>query len=402
MKLRLRIVALGLLLVAVVAPAALADDCDTRVLPAALDVALAQTQTGEAFVQLVGRMDGYVSACPDHPWVTFMGAEFDMRAYEAVTTLNGGTPNQEAVNYLARAFQRTGVFYAASEEARKERYHVRTPSNKQADLTYRSVSEVRKSVLRGLMQVGRMGTMHPYLSGADVGPCTGWLTSDSQTVAYAIDTKADLIFLPFVDAAAEACRNPDKIGDRLPLAMKAYLYLRLVQKELVTEPGDIRARLRTAKEAEQAYLGGRKHDFFFTEFNGRELDKLMRAHGVSYGDQPALVPRELWFTPEHVSRPETIYTIALSLSDKWSPIAAGTTRDSPETVTAVRIAFNSFITALRAEGDQAGLKLETHKTLRAAIDAFQSGEVRTPEMKGVPGMPEWQYKVLMVVLPLED
>lgn len=402
MNLRLRIAALGLLLGASVTPAALADDCDTKVMPAALEVALAKTQTGEAFVQLVGKMDGYVSACPDHPWVTFMGAELDMRAYQAVTALNGGAPNQEAVNYLVRAFQRSGVFYEASEEARKERYHVRTPSNQQANLTYSSVSDVRRSVLLGLMQVGRMGTMHPYLSGADVGACTGWLTSDAQKVAYAIETKADLIFLPFVDAAAEACRNPDKIGDRLPLAMKAYLYLRLVQKELVTEPEDIRAKLRTAKEAEQAYLGGRKHDFFFTEFNGRELDKLMRAHAVSYGDQPTLVPRELWFTPQHISRPETAYTIALILSDKWSPIAAGTTRDSPETVTAMRIAFNSFITALRAEGDQAGLKMETHKTLRAAIDAFQSGEVRTDEMKGVPGMPDWQYTLLMTVLPVGE
>ena len=67
----------------------------------------------------------------------------------------------------------------------------------------------------------------------------------------------------------------------------------------------------------------------------------------------------------------------------------------------MRIAFNSAITALRAEGDQAGLKLETQKTLRAAIDAFQSGEVRTDEMKGVPGMPQWQYDVLMILLPVE-
>ena len=133
MNLRLRIAALCLLLGAAVTPAALADDCDTKVMPFALDVVLAQTQTGEEFLQLVGRMDGYVSACPDHPWVSFMGAELDMRAYQAVTSLNGGAPNQEAVSYLVRAFQRTGVYYSASEEARKERYHVRTPSNKQAN-----------------------------------------------------------------------------------------------------------------------------------------------------------------------------------------------------------------------------------------------------------------------------
>lgn len=402
MSLRLRIAALGLLLGAAVTPAALADDCDTKVMPAALDVVLAQTHTGEQFVQRLSQMDGFVSACPDHPWISFMGADLDMRAYRAVTSLNGGTPNQEAVGYLVRAFQRSGTYYSAPEEARKERYLVRTPSNNQGNLTYSSVSEVRKSALLGLMQIGRMGKVHPYLSGADVGACKGWLISDAQTVAYAIESKADLVFLPFVDAAAKACYNPESTADRLPMATRAYVYLGLVKRELVTEPEDIRAKLLIAKESEQAYLGGRKHDFFFSEFNGRDLNKLMRQHGVSYGDQPKLVPRELWFTPEHISRPETIYTIALSLSDEWSLIAAGKTSDSAEAVTAMRIAFNSFITALRAEGDQAGLKMETHKTLRAAIDAFQSGEVRTDEMKGVPGMPDWQYTLLMTVLPVEE
>lgn len=402
MNLRLRMAALGLLLGAVVTPAALADDCDSKVMPAALDVVLAQTQTGEQFAQRLSQMEGFVSTCPDHPWVSFMGAELDMRAYRAIVAGNGGAPNQEAVGYLVRAFQRSGAYYSAPEEARKERYLVRTPSNNQGNLTYSSVSEVRKSALHGLMQIARMGTMHPYLSGANVGACTGWLTSDAQTVAYAIESKADLIFLPFVDAAAKACYNPDSTADRLPMATRAYAYLGLVKKELVTEPEDIRAKLLIAKESEQAYIGGRKHDFFFSEFNGRDLNKLMRQHGVSYGDQPKLVPRELWFTHEYISSPETIYTIALSLSDKWSPMAAGTTSDSAEVVSAMRIAFNSAITALRAEGDQAGLKLETHKTLRAAINAFQSGEVRTEEMQGVPGMPDWQYTLLMTVLPVEE
>lgn len=401
MKLPLRLAALAFLAGAVLAPAAYADDCETKVVPAALDLLMEQPATGEQFGQFVGEMDGYVAACPENPWVNFMGAELDLRAYRTFTASNGGVPNQQATSYLARAFQRIGAYQTTSDDNTKDLYLVRTPKNNTGNLTYSAVSEVRKGTIHGLMQIARMGTMHPYLSGVDVGVCEGWLIPDAQTVAYAIESKADLIFLPFVDAAASACYDPDSTANRLPMAMKAYVYLRLVQKELVTEPEDIRAKLRIAKEAEQAYLGGRKHDFFFTEFNGRDLDKLMRQHAVSYGDQPKLVPRELWFTPEHISSPDTINTIALLLSDKWSLMAAGKTGDSAEVVTATRIAFNQHITALRAEGDQAGLKQETHKTLRAAIDAFQSGEVRTPEMQDVPGMPDWQYKLLMTVLPVE-
>ena len=117
--------------------------------------------------------------------------------------------------------------------------------------------------------------MHPYLSGADVGACTGWLTSDAQKVAapsiqpISFSCPSWMLLLRLAATrtrSAPVCRWPRG----LPLSSHCAEGTRHRARRYPRQA-------RTAKEAEQAYLEA-LHDFFFTEFNGRDLDKLMRAH----------------------------------------------------------------------------------------------------------------------------
>lgn len=265
---------------AAVAGPALADPCETEVLPAALGAAKVKPSNGEEFAQLLQKMEGYVAACPEHPWVNMMLATMDFLAYQALTDINDGVPNQEGVNHLLRGFVHIGKFMDGPDELRRDRFMLATPSGP-GDLRHSTAVDLRKAIITKLMQIAKMGSVHPYLSGTEPVACEGWLTSDARTVAYAIDTKEDLIFLPFVDAAAEACEAAGDTANFLPLALKAKVYAEVVEKAYVTDTDEIRRMLRSAKDAQVAYLRGRESDVFYSKSDVELLGKLMRAHAVT-------------------------------------------------------------------------------------------------------------------------
>lgn len=388
--------ALAAALCAFAVPAAAADTCETETLPQAI-MALQKQVTADDVVARMDLMDSLVAACPEHGWINVLGAELDRTTYRALLQASNGSPDQQALNYLLRGFERSNVFQQGPDENRKERYGIWLGPN-EARLVYSVATDNRKGIIEELMTLARQGKVHPYLAAELPMVCSGWITGDAMTVAYAVKSKADRVLLPFIDAAAKACSVTDGGRGQLPVALKAVAYARFVRDGELTDRDEISGLLTEAKAAQDAYVTGRGFDFFYSESEAERLTKLMQQHAVRTGDEPVLLARELWFTPEHVRSPEAVYSIALALSGTWTPLAAGTEAGDTQTVATARTKLSSLVFALLKEGADAGLKPETQVTLREALTAFQTGKVRTMHAANLPGALAFLYDMLIKIL----
>ncbi|MFN4184446.1 MAG: hypothetical protein ACK4M6_06640 [Hyphomonas sp.] len=383
--------AMAMLATVLVAGAAQADVCSKETVPKALETSMQQISTAEQFQQAIQEMDGYLSQCPDDPWINMMGASMDMRVYDTVVFNSNNKIGQDAVNYLLRAFARSDAYMAVPPEARQNLYAVPTEIGV-GELTHAAAAENRKSILTALMQLARLGTFHPYIAAEAPPACSGWLNADAQTIGYTIDTEADMIFLPFVDAAAEACRNPAEIGLRLPLSVKAHAYTRLVGKDVVTDPERVADMLLKARDARDAYLEGRSFDAFYTKYDAGRLDNQLRKHGAD--PQAGLLARDLWFTPEHMRTEKMQFSLGMALSEEWATIAAAMSAGT-ETPSSAGARFTSVVYAVLHEGRAAGLEQETRTALRFALGDVQENRLRAPALEGQEPPPQWLYDILM-------
>ena len=117
----------------------------------------------------------------------------------------------------------------------------------QTHLDYSFASRSRSEIIKALADLALAGTVHPYLKPETTPVCKGWLGSDTQTIASKISIASDMVLLPFVEAAADACRNAPLQIDRLPLSSLALAYMKLIEKEQVKDPAEITRLLIAAR-----------------------------------------------------------------------------------------------------------------------------------------------------------
>lgn len=359
-----------------------ADNCDADILPRALGIALVKPVNAQALLTQAREMDGYVQACPEHPWINMLGANTNMMLFRALLQANNGSFNQDAVNQLAQAFARTQKYYGAPAALRHDRIRVSTPSGI-GNLTYGAAAKSRSEVIQGLMALARVGVMHPYLGGKEPLSCDGWLMSDTQTVTFAITSEKDRLYLPFIDAAAQACRNASSRFQRLPQAMQARAYMTIVQKGDGLDDPERQRLLEVASRAAQDYIEGHGYDVHFPQSAGSTLDALR----VKYAGGETLNPDD-WFTPDRIESPQVVHAMALTLNQYWTPEAAGVTDASSDAVAKARAQIGVQLFRMRQQGQQAGLGAQTSASLKRALSAFQSGDIRTSETKDLPGLPQ--------------
>lgn len=371
------------------------DTCETVHLPKALEASLQQTNTAEQFQQALTEIDGQVSRCPDHPWINMMGALIDMRAYEVLLRGNNNQINQSALNYLIRAYDRSNRYIAVPAEDRKDRFGVQAGAQR-GNLTYSAASDNRKAIITALMQVAKLGTVHPYLAAETAPACKGWIASDSQTVAYAMKTEADLIFRPFLEAAAKTCSNTETGKDDIPVGALAYSYTSLVRTEAVTDPALVTDLLLAARAARDTYFDMNHGQFgiILSRITSGELDSQLRKHGVD--PQAGLLPRDQWFAVKRMSGEEVNFTLAWTLSDTWAGLAAeiaAGTKTLPEASTA----YTTFFSGILAEGRAAGLEAETRAAILFALTNVERSLVRAHTMNGYDLPPPWLFDMLKKV-----
>lgn len=378
-----------------------ADDakCETEKLAAALESVQGVINNPSTLAVYVPQMDSYVKDCPNSAWINALGSEMDLMTYRGLRNANNGVPTQDAVNYLARAFDRSNVFYAGPDDTRKERYNVATSYNFYNNLTFSFASDSRGAIIDELVTLALSGTVHPYLSGMAPIECKGWVSSDSQDVSYKIKDAGSKVLLPFLEAAAEACRSAPVRVDKLPLAQLAKAYLRLVDTAVVTDPPEVRRMLLAAEKNAADYLGGDEyHAFYFDETDVNRLKSLVRKYGVHAAPGEGLIDRSLWFKPEYLGSEEAIRSIVFSLDDYWTPLAAGETSASVEEVARARNRMTGYILELNKEGGAAGVQEEASAMLREAVTAFYKRTIISPGMEAGKELPDWLYNIMISLL----
>lgn len=398
MLLAARLAPLAIAAFAFAAPAALAEDCDTVLLPRAVSVIQDVVKPGANLSAKIAEMDGYVQSCPAHGWIHVMASELDLMVFRSTKTSNGGKATQEGVNFLARAFVRSGVFQQGPDDNRRERYLLQTGTGT-VNLTYSVASNNRSAIIEALGDLAKAGTIHPYLKPETDPACEGWAVSDAQTLSYKVTTAADMMLLPFVEAVARSCKSDPGNRDRLPSALLTKAYMKLVKTDAVTEKAEIRRLLIAARQSAEDYKGTiGYHSIFFSEFDDRELTALSRKHGVLSGEEPETIERPLWFSREHVGSELAIRSIVHSFRDYWTPLAAGETDAPAEEVARARIAFTGYVVQLNKQGADAGLPDETQAMLIEAVNAFNKGEILVPDAATTSPMPSWLYDMTMRLL----
>ncbi len=388
-KLRYGLIA-GVAALVAAAGGAAAEDCTGSLRAEALGVSLWPLKTIEDLQAALKDMDLFVSDCPQDPWINALGAEMDMRVYNQLVAANNNQVNQQAFDFLHRAFVRSDAYIAAPSEARENVHRVQT-QNGYGDLTYSATSTNRANIIKALMLLGKQGQVHPYLKAETPKVCTGWLSSDAQTVGYAIEAEADLVFRPFLEAVVEACSGTGDARDRTPLAVVARGYYRLVDKGATTDPALVQELLLKARNYRDAYLEGRSSDMIYSEFDMDRLDRALRQHGVD--PEAGFVPRDQWFTPQHIRSDKLQYTLAMAFSEAWAAIAADMAAETL-TLAAAGTRYTRFAFDLLDEGKAAGLEAETQAVLVRALEDVQESRVRAPAMEHYDLPPQWLYNVV--------
>lgn len=378
---------LGIVLCA--AGSAWADDCTGTLRTGAVSAALRPVTTGEQLQAALKDLDAIVAQCPADPWINALGAEMDLRIYNALLAANNNQVNQQALDFLQRGLARSDVYMNTAADMRGEVYAIQTEHGK-GNLTHSFASTNRKSILQIFMAMARLGQVHPYFKAETPKTCTGWLTSDSQTVGYAMETEADLVFRPFIDAAAEACRGEG--NDRLPLAVASQAYVRLVERGALTFRSDVSEALLKARDYRDAYLSRGGFDFHYSKFDADRLDRELRKHEVD--PMAGRLAREQWFTEEHFGSEKMQFSLAWALSEEWASISEKLAKGEIE-LAAGGTQYTRFVYDVLKDGREAGKEAETKGALRTALSDVQQSRVRAIAMADYELPPQWLYDMLM-------
>ena len=367
-----------------------ADECTSTLRTSAVSATLRPVTTGEQLQTALSDIDAIVAQCPADPWINALGAEMDLRVYNALLAANNNQVNQQAFDFLQRAFVRSDVYMNTAADMRGEVFAIQTEHGT-GNFTHSFASTNRKSIVQIFMAMARLGQVHPYFKAETPKTCAGWLSSDTQTVGYAMETEADLIFRPFIDAAAEACRAEGS-GDRLPLAVASQAYVRLVERGAITFRSDVSKALLKARDYRDAYLSRGGFDFLYSKFDADRLDRELRKHGVD--PMAGRLARELWFGTEHLGSELMQFSLAWSLSEEWAGIAEKMQTENLPPANA-GVLYSRFAHDVLAEGRAAGKEAEAKAVLRKALSDVQQSRVRALAMADYELPPIYIYNSLM-------
>lgn len=378
----------------IAAGGASAEDCMDSLRAEALGVSIRPLQTGTDMQAALNDMDGYVARCPEDPWINALGAEMDLRVHRQIVAANKNQINQQAFDFLQRAFVRSNIYREAEAEARRDVLGIQTPHGR-GDLKYEVAARTRAAIIEVFMQLARAGQVHPYLKAETPMMCTGWIMSDTQTIGHAMESAADLVFRPFMDAAAEACRGESQTWDRLPMAVAAKAYYRLADKGAVADEAEVASMLLKARDYRDAYLRGAGHDFHYSEFDADRLDSELRKRGID--PMAGRLARELWFAPGNLGSKTMQFSLAWALSETWAA-AAEQIAKGEITEPSGAVLYSRFVYEVLGEGREAGKEAETKAVLRRALADVQEYRVRALAMADHDLPPKYMYDVLMNTL----
>jgi len=373
------------------AGSAAAEDCAGTRRTEALGVSLRPVTTGAEFQAALTDMDALATRCPEDPWINALGAQMDLRVFSALLANNNNQMSQQAFDILHRAFLRSSLYGNAPAEERPEVVGLQTPHGR-GGLSHSTATGVRQEIMGVFLAMARLGQMHPYLDAETPQTCNAWTRVDSQAIGYALQSRGDLVLLPFVDAAAEACREAPETWMRTPLAVAAQAHTRLVQKSVITEASAIRDSLLKARAYRDAYLAAEGFDAYYSKFEAGVLDTELRKHGVD--PMAGRIARALWFAPEHLGSEVMQFSLAWALSETWGGLAARMQAEGLN-YAAADAEYKRFVDALLAEGRAAGKEEETKAALRKALTDVQTYRVRALAMADYEAPREIVYTALM-------
>ncbi|WP_417657264.1 hypothetical protein [Pseudidiomarina aestuarii] len=368
----------------IVTAPAYSQSCDDSIVPQALELVRQQPKTGQEFSERLSQMDSYYQTCPEHPWVNALAAVTDTQAYELITRSNNGQPNQQAISFLSRALLRSNVYFDTPTVERKERFNLQL-SNGMGNLRHEDIAKNRNTIFDHLMTLGRTNRIHPYLSGTEALQCTSGREGDTQRIGFAIKSKNDLVFLPFIDQFAEACRATGDPKRTLAIAVQARVYRDVVKNQLVTDEVLIRDYLQKAQQAESNYLASHNYDIHWSEQDSKSLRILLRDYQMTN-----TIPKARWFTPDAIESAEVTESIALEMNNRWLEITKSIEDDNPATSAVAGRQFSQYVFSLMNAGKEANMNEPAKAAIHKALTAFVAGDIRTSATQYLP-MPSQMF-----------
>lgn len=379
---------------ALAAPAAMAESCGPEeITTATLDLRKMLTiGTSDGQAQAAAsRIDAQARACPETAWIRVIAAGAEINLFER----HEAALPQASESMLAQRFGHIERAYAHLEYFRL---------NKPEDfrhgavrLSYDAWADVAEMVMQAMLRFAGKGHVHPLVSETPPPLACDFVVKRMATTASGYRYRASFPALNYLNAAADVCRVSQERSDWGVLDQRAEQLVTFVKDGHISDPQRIRWALREAYRDSRQFLGGRPAPYsFWSQSDETALMELIAKHNVSlkFFDNNSEIPRADWFTPEKVSREDTVYSIGLAVSRLWTPLAAGMTDAELPDVTEARGAVLAAIREYGAEADAAGQTVAGRKAILEAVAAFQRGDIRTLETAALPGMPDWMFKVI--------
>lgn len=389
----IRVIAATAIFAGIVLPA-MAYDCGSDRITAVARNYIALQKPGISHEQFGGyRTEITMDAkrCPETGWIRIIAAGAELKWAERLEA--AGEASREGLS----ATQFRYVELAADHILAVQGDIPERLRHDGLDLAYDEWTQIVEMGVSALTRYGDAGHVHPLVS--DTPPQIG-----CNSVTTAMATKASnfrMISSPsslkLLNAIADVCRpSPDKLQWSV-LAQRPKAIIRQINDGTISEPGEIRSALREAFQDVTQYLDGRPAPAgLWFDSNHRELEKLLDEHKISRRifTGSAEVPRADWFRPENVGKDATVYSIALVLSEAWSPLAAGIIDAPTDEISRARASLMRLVSEIGKEADAAGQREAGRAMIAEALTAFQDGSVRSPETTGLPGAPDWLYNIL--------
>ncbi len=390
----------------VCAAPAFADTCRTHTLPAVLKDLERFEQTKDRAIYL--QMGEAGVDCPNDPWIRTLLARAEIVAFDQVEPSNK-RPNQlDPANYAY--VERAAEHLLALPDDVPEQVR---PDGRLLNYTHWSQSV--RGVVRAMLRYADAGQVHPVIT--DTAPIACDFLGSAialEASSYSSSNVRSQAASSLIDRTVPACRATDDLTRKNPLVQRAKLMIRRIDMSVMTDLAEIRRELALAARDVDNFRGERTGAVgVWFESDESKLRNLLRHYNVDLAAEAEAeaerakaaainsVPptdRSLWFTPEHAGTDGVVHAMAISIAELWSPTAAGTAGASVQDVAQARVAISRHVIALRDEAKEKGVIDAAGPTLKAAVTAFQTGVVRTPETQNLPGMPDWLYNTSLGVI----
>lgn len=337
------------------------------------------------------RMDA--KRCPETGWVQIIAAGAELKWVERLEAAMPPGEGRKAshAQYVTRAID----YILAAQQDIPERLNYA-----EFNLRFDDWSGIVKEGVDALTSYAEAGhDVHPLVSDAPPPLSCNYVTRAMATGAAAYNTISRPSSLRLLSAVADACRGSAEFTEWNPLAQRAKAIMRQVEGGQISGKEQVHAFLREALRDVSQYLGEKEPPVGLWQKTDQEkLDKLLDEHVVSRFLFDAAgfkeVPRTDWFAPGHVGTEAAVQSIALELGRNWTPLAAGVGNPPAEEVAPARAAFRNLVAVMTTEADAAGQGVTGRLMINDALALFQSGDVRTPETAGLPGMPNWLHDLM--------